>query len=63
MKKFSDIKQAQEALREAQWNPAKRWKIIQETITWAEAQTTVQRNTRRACLIKQARLLKALAGA
>lgn len=26
------------------WNPATRWKVIQDTITWAEAQSTVQRN-------------------
>lgn len=38
------IKQREEQKRERMWNPVERWRVIQETITWAEAQATVQRN-------------------
>lgn len=33
----SDEKQREEAKRERMYDPALRWKHIQETITWAEA--------------------------
>jgi hypothetical protein len=39
-----DLKQREESKRERGWNPATRWKVIQDTITWAEAQSTVRRN-------------------
>jgi hypothetical protein len=32
-----DLKAREQAKREAAWNPAERWKLIQETISWAEA--------------------------
>lgn len=38
-------KQREEAKREAAWNSRERWRIIQETITWADAQKTGGRNT------------------
>jgi hypothetical protein len=34
----------EELKRERMWNPAERWRVIQDTITWAEAQATVGRN-------------------
>jgi hypothetical protein len=37
----ADLKQREERKREACWDPVVRWKVIQETITWAEAQRTV----------------------
>lgn len=57
MKSIRDIKEAQEALRERHWEPLERWRVIQATITWAESQKTVQRNTAQSCLKKQAKLL------
>lgn len=39
-----NIKQREEIKRERSWNPATRWKVIQDTITWAEAQATARRN-------------------
>ena len=62
MKTFQRIKQAQESLREKHWDPQEQWRVIQETITWAESQKTVERNTPRYCLQKQAKLLMALGG-
>ena len=53
-----DLKKWQESLRERHWDPVLRWKVLQETITWAEAQKTVQRNTRQMCLKLQAKKLK-----
>lgn len=49
------LKQAEEARRERHWDALRRWQLIQETITWAEAQSTVQRNTSAHRLAQQAR--------
>lgn len=35
--KLDELKRREEAKREAAWDPVKRWRIIQETIAWAEA--------------------------
>jgi hypothetical protein len=40
----------EEAKRETCWDPADRWRVLQETITWAEAQAAVPRNTPRRCI-------------
>jgi len=40
----------EERKREAAWDPALRWKVLQETIAWADSQKTGGRNTRQACL-------------
>jgi hypothetical protein len=48
-------KRAEEARRERHWDARRRWQVLQETMTWAEAQSTVRRNTRAACLAQQAR--------
>jgi hypothetical protein len=53
-------KAAEEAKRDRMWDPAERWKVLQDTIAWAESQPTVRRNTREACLKKQAMLLAAM---
>lgn len=47
----------EEQKREAQWDAAQRWRVLQETITWAEQQATVRRNTPKRCLeLQRARL-------
>ena len=33
-----DLKRREEAKRDAHWNPVERWRLIQETIAWADAQ-------------------------
>lgn len=54
---FSELKEAEEAKRERNWDPTARWKVMQDIITWAEQQATVRRNTPADCLAKQRRLL------
>ena len=52
-----DLKRFEERKREARWNAAQRWQVLQDTITWAESQATVRRNTRQRCLeLQQAKL-------
>lgn len=48
-----DLKAAEERKREAAWNAAERWRALQETITWADSQATVRRNTPEKCLLLQ----------
>jgi hypothetical protein len=50
-------KQSEEAKRERNWDPKTRWMALQQTIAWAEQQSTVRRNTREACLAEQTRKL------
>lgn len=57
---LDQIKIEQEALRERHWDPKVRWKVIQETITWAEAQKTVHRNHPSTCLKLQSEKLKSM---
>lgn len=45
-----ELKRREEEKREANWDPAQRWRALQQTITWAEAQATVRRNTPEKCL-------------
>lgn len=56
----SELVAAEEAKRERNWNPRLRWQVIQDTITWAEAQRTVRRNTPTGCLAEQRRKLAEL---
>jgi hypothetical protein len=46
-------KEAEEERRERNWDPAVRWRVLQETIAWAEAQATVRRNTKQSRLAEQ----------
>jgi hypothetical protein len=46
-------KREEEQRRERHWDPLQRWNAIQATISWAEAQGTVQRNTKAARLAEQ----------
>ena len=47
------LKADEEQRRERNWDPAERWRILQETLSWAEAQATVRRNTKQSQLAKQ----------
>ena len=50
-----DLKRREEAKREACWNAAERWRVLQETLTWGEQQ--VGRNTPARCVeLQRARL-------
>ena len=55
---IDDLKQEEEAKRDRNWDPRQRWKALQDMIAWAEAQATVRRNTREACLREQAKKLR-----
>jgi hypothetical protein len=57
---FEDLVRREEQKREAAWDPAERWRVLQEMITWAEAQATVRRNTPQRCLELQRAKLAAL---
>lgn len=45
-----DLHTAENRKREANWSAAERWRVLQQTITWAESQPTVHRNTPEKCL-------------
>jgi hypothetical protein len=55
-------KHLEEERRERHWDPRRCWLAICETLTWAEAQATVARNTAGSCLAKQEILNAANAG-
>ena len=59
MKIDPDFKRREEQRRERHWDPAMKWKVIQETITWAEAQSSFHKNSIRARLKEQAAKLAA----
>jgi len=40
--------------RETCWNPVERWRVLQQTIAWVDAQQSVPRNSPAGCLAKQA---------
>jgi len=50
-----DLAQREHDRRERAWTPAARWRAIQETIRWAEAQTNARRNTPAACIAAERR--------
>jgi hypothetical protein len=58
---FSELVGREQAKRERNWEAKQRWRVIQDTITWAESQPTVRRNTKEACLANQQRLLEQIA--
>jgi hypothetical protein len=45
------------AKRLRNWDRAEQWRVLQQTIAWAERQATVRRNTPAACLREQQRKL------
>ena len=57
---FRELKRREEEKREKCWDPAERWRVIQEMITWAESLPTVRRNTPARCLeLQRAKLAQA----
>lgn len=52
-----ELKRREEEKREAMWHPAERWRVLQETIAWAESQAAVPRNAPQRCLELQRRKL------
>ncbi len=57
---IAELKKREEKKREAMWDPAQRWQIVQAMIAWSEAQASVRRNTPQTCLRLQAAKLEAL---
>ena len=55
-----DLKRREEQKREAAWDPAQRWRVIQETIAWADSQQPVPRNSKSSCLARQRRFVAGL---
>jgi hypothetical protein len=49
MNDLTQTKRREEAKREAAWDPVARWQVLQETITWVEAQAPVRRNSPAGC--------------
>ena len=52
------LKRQEERKRDRAWDPALRWKVIQETITWAEAQGSARRNVPAERIKEERRKLK-----
>jgi len=59
---LAGLKRREEQKREACWDAAQRWRVLQETIAWAEAQAPVGRNTPARCLELQRAKLAGLRG-
>jgi hypothetical protein len=55
-----DDKHLEELKRERCADPKIRWQVLQETIAWVDSQQRVPRNSRQACLAKQAKLIAGL---
>jgi hypothetical protein len=45
----TELLQSEEAKRDRMWDPAERWRMIQEMIDWADAQKPVPRNSKEGC--------------
>ena len=55
-----DQKQTEETKREQCWSAQQRWAVLQQTIAWVDQQQPISRNSPRACIEKQTRLLAAV---
>ncbi len=56
-----DLFATEKKKREAHWSAAERWRVLQQTITGAESQLTVRRNTPEECLeLQRAKLADGL---
>jgi hypothetical protein len=51
----SELMVAEAAKRDANWDPARRAKVIEQTIRWADSQRAIPRNSKAGCLAEQAR--------
>ncbi|MBN1270137.1 MAG: hypothetical protein JXB04_11150 [Kiritimatiellae bacterium] len=58
MDETSQTSRREKAKRERAWDQRARWKVLQETMTWAERQRSARRNTPRACLAAEFRRLR-----
>ena len=47
-----NTKEQEEAKRDKAWNPKERWKVLQENITWMEANHPPQKRRNRPCVPK-----------
>lgn len=54
------LQQREESKRDAMWQPAARWEALMATITWAENQSLIRRNTREECLRRQSAAIASL---
>lgn len=54
---MAEMLRQEEEKRRRHWDAADRWRVIEQTIRWAEGQATVRRNTPEACLREQRRKL------
>ena len=57
----ADEKRREEEKRERCWDPVERERVLFQTIAWADRQQPIARNTKKACLLNQARLLAGFA--
>jgi len=55
-----DLKRLEEERRERHWDPRLKWQVIQRTISWADRQSTCQRNSKANRLKEEERKLKLL---
>ncbi len=53
MQAMSNTKEQEEAKREKAWDPKKRWKVLQETIAWMEANLPPEQKRNRPRVPKQ----------
>ena len=44
------LKRQEEEKRERNWDPAERWRVLQELMAWGAELPNVRRNTRERCL-------------
>jgi hypothetical protein len=54
---FSELIRREEAKRDRMWDPAERWRMIEEMIDWADSQKPVPRNSKEGCLAAQRKWL------
>jgi hypothetical protein len=54
---FSELIRREEAKRDRMWDPAERWRMIEEMIDWADSQKSVPRNSKEGCLAAQRKWL------
>lgn len=57
MTSFSALVKEEERRRLACWAPTERWRAIQATLSWAEQQQAIPRNSKAACIARQKRVM------
>ena len=55
---WTELLHSEEAKRNRMWDPVERWRMIQETIDWADAQKPVPRNSKEGYLAAQRKSLE-----